>query len=249
MEVILLEPVRGLGEIGAQVSVKNGYARNYLLPRGLAARPSPEVEALVAEKQREYAERLGRELSGAKARAERLEQQLVFKRLCSTSGKLYGSVNQADIAGELSGDGITVEKSEVILHGVIKRTGQYRAQVSLHPEVEVSVLISVIPDGEPQPEFEIEEETKAPVDAETETAADADSDTAASRSTEVSADDIPDSPLADPVDESVADSAEAESAEETAGAEPATDPAATEPEAEDPAADTGTERNTDSTAR
>lgn len=144
MEVILLERVPKLGHMGEVVRVKDGYARNFLLPRGKALRATDanrqrfegmkvELEARnLAE--RSEAEKIGEKLNG---------KSLTVLRQASETGQLYGSVSPRDLASLLGEAGFTVGRSQILLNVPIKTIGIHTVPVSLHPEVEVTVTINV----------------------------------------------------------------------------------------------------------
>lgn len=144
MEVILLERVAKLGQMGDVVRVKDGFARNFLLPRGKALRASEnnrkrfenqrvQLEARNLELRRE-AEEVGTRLDG---------QSFVLIRQAGESGVLYGSVAARDVASVLTEGGFTVSRNQVVLHTPIKTLGLHTVPVQLHPEVEVSVTLNV----------------------------------------------------------------------------------------------------------
>ncbi len=144
MEVILLEKIQNLGDLGELVNVKNGYARNYLIPQKKAVRATEDAKALVEERRRALAEEEGKRVEAAKARAELAVKEVSLVRLCSDEGRLYGSVTPADIAEEITASGTRIEKSEVFLpEGPLKETGEFEADVILHPEVRFAVKVIV----------------------------------------------------------------------------------------------------------
>lgn len=146
MEVILLQKIRHLGDLGDQVNVRPGYGRNFLLPQGKAVRATPEnksrFEAQRAELERAQAE----SLAGAQARAERLTGATVkIARKAGEEGKLFGSVGTADIADAATAAGFTLVKSEIHLsQGPLKELGDHEIAVSLHPEVHTKITVSVV---------------------------------------------------------------------------------------------------------
>ncbi len=146
MNVILLEKVRNLGDLGQEVRVKSGYARNYLLPYGKAV-PANEENRSRFEKQRVELEKAQAEtLDEAKARAENLDGatvQIVVK--AGEEGKLFGSVGVREITDALKESGFSAKRSEVQLtQGPIKEVGDHEIHLMLHPEVTVKVIVSVI---------------------------------------------------------------------------------------------------------
>lgn len=145
MEIILLEKVQNLGDLGETVKVANGYARNYLIPRRKAVRATEEAKAEVEERRRQLALEESKRLEVAKARADLAVREITVTRLARETGDLYGSVSPADIAEALVAAGTRVEKSEIIQpDGPIKHTGQFEAEVVLHPEVRFTVQIQVL---------------------------------------------------------------------------------------------------------
>jgi len=144
MEIILLERVANLGMIGDVVTVRDGYARNFLLPQKKALRANDanrqvfeanrdRLEAENAEKRTE-AEKHGAKVEGA---------EIVLIRAASNSGQLYGSVNVRDVAIALSDKGHDIDKKQVIMGAPIKTIGMFNVTISLHPEVEVTVKANV----------------------------------------------------------------------------------------------------------
>src|SRR5450755_1354966 len=144
MEVILLERIGKLGQMGDVVRVKDGFARNYLLPKGKALRASDanrsrfegmkvDLEARNLE-QRGEAEKIAERLNG---------QSFTVLRQAAEGGQLYGSVSPRDLVGLIIEKGFTVERSQIVLNVPIKMIGIYKVPVSLHPEVEVTVSLTV----------------------------------------------------------------------------------------------------------
>ncbi|MEJ6398019.1 50S ribosomal protein L9 [Yoonia sp. 208BN28-4] len=144
MDVILLERVAKLGQMGEVVSVKPGYARNYLLAKGKALRVN---EANMARFEAEKAQMEARNLE-TKKEAEKLAEKLdgqtfIVIRSASDAGSLYGSVTPRDIADAATEEGFSVDKRQVVLMGAIKELGLHDATVVLHPEVSVTVTLNV----------------------------------------------------------------------------------------------------------
>jgi large subunit ribosomal protein L9 len=145
MEIILRQAVENLGKPGDVVTVKNGYARNYLLPRGFAYEATPgNLKRIAQERDRlEAAENERR--SGAADLARRLEEvQLTFSARVGEEGKLFGSVTAADIAEQLGTQGFHIEKRLVDLHEPIRALGVYRVPVKLHADVKPEIRVWVI---------------------------------------------------------------------------------------------------------
>jgi large subunit ribosomal protein L9 len=145
MEVILLEKIANLGGLGDKVSIKSGYARNYLVPQGKAvaatAEKIKEFEARRAELEKAAAEKL----AAAKARADALGKiNVVITHKAGEEGKLFGSVGTQNIADAISEAGSKVEKHEVRLpDGVIRHVGSYNIDINLHSDVVVTMLIEI----------------------------------------------------------------------------------------------------------
>jgi len=145
MEVILLEKVANLGDLGDKVSIKAGYGRNYLVPQGKAvpatADKIKEFEARRAELEKAAAEKL----SAAKSRATALEKlTIVISHKAGDEGKLFGSVGTQNIADAITEAGSKVEKHEVRLpEGVIRQVGSYDIDINLHSDVVVTKSIEI----------------------------------------------------------------------------------------------------------
>lgn len=144
MDVILLERIAKLGQIGDRVRVKDGFARNFLLPRGKALRAT-EANLKKFEGQRAQLEARNLELkTEAQAAATKMDNtSIVIIRQAGQTGMLYGSVNTRDIADALSASGFSVSRNQVVLNAPIKNIGLYTLPVQLHPEVEVNVSVNV----------------------------------------------------------------------------------------------------------
>lgn len=145
MEVILRQAVDNLGHTGDIVKVSAGYARNFLLPRGLAYEATPGNKKRL-ERERARLEAAESERRGkAQELATRLEQvSLTFSARVGEEGKLFGSVTPADIAHELEKQGLPIEKRQIDLHEPIKSLGVYRVPVRLHADVKPEVRVWVI---------------------------------------------------------------------------------------------------------
>ena len=144
MQVILLERVAKLGQMGEVVRVKDGFARNFLLPKGKALRATTENKARFEGMKAELETRNLALKGDAGELAGKFEgKTLTVLRQASETGALYGSVSTRDIAGMLSTDDLSVTRSQIILNAPIKAIGKYKVPVSLHPEVEVMVTIMV----------------------------------------------------------------------------------------------------------
>jgi large subunit ribosomal protein L9 len=161
MEIILLEKIQNVGELGDLVTVKNGYARNYLIPQKKAMLATADAKEQVEEKRRQLAEGESDRLATATERADKAVRAITLVRLCGEEGQLYGSVSPIDIAEAMVAAGSEIEKSEVTQpDGPIKHTGSFQADVILHPEVRFTVDITVEGEqgeGDPMAEVEVVE--------------------------------------------------------------------------------------------
>lgn len=147
MEVILLEKITNLGDLGDKVSIKPGYARNYLLPQGKAVHATPdkikEFEARFAALKKASEEKL----IAAEARAESLKE-LKISMSCKAGdgGRLFGSVGVQNIISAISEAGVKVDKHEITIpNRIIRNTGEYPIKINLHPDVGVTIYINVVP--------------------------------------------------------------------------------------------------------
>lgn len=145
MEIILRQGVENLGKPGDVVNVKAGYARNYLLPHGLAYEATPgNLKRIQQERDRLEAAENDRR-AGAQGIAEKLEQvSLTFSARVGEEGKLFGSVTATDIAQQLEAQGFHVEKRQIDLHEPIKALGVYRVPIRLHADVKPEIRVWVI---------------------------------------------------------------------------------------------------------
>lgn len=146
MQVILLEKVGKLGDLGDQINVKAGFGRNYLIPYGKAV---PATEANVAEfegRRAELEKAAADKASAAQSRAESLaELAITIEANAGDEGKLFGSIGTRDIADAITAAGQEVTKSEVRLpNGVIREVGEYDVDIQLHSDVTVTVKLSVV---------------------------------------------------------------------------------------------------------
>jgi large subunit ribosomal protein L9 len=144
MEVILLERVEKLGAIGDVVTVKNGFARNYLLPNKKALRANEANRKLFETNRAKIESDNAERRTAAEASATGIDGKTVqLIRQASNTGQLYGSVSARDIVEALEADGAKVAKSQVVLDRPIKAIGMHEVRVALHPEVSVSVKVNV----------------------------------------------------------------------------------------------------------
>lgn len=145
MEVILLETVQHLGATGDLVEVKNGYARNYLIPNKKAIQATAEAKERAEDLRRKRAEEERKTLADARNRADHCAREITLSRLCTEEGHLYGSVTQKDVSEALSEASIPVDRSEILLpDGPVKEVGSFEATVQFHPEVQFTIQLEVI---------------------------------------------------------------------------------------------------------
>jgi len=145
MEVILLEKVTNLGDLGDVVKVKSGYGRNYLLPQGKALTANEANKKVFEQRKAELVKKSAESLKAAKMRAEQLTgKTITVKALAAEEGKLYGSVGPADIVRAAGDAGLELKKSEIDLSGgPIRQVGSYPVTIRLHTEVEASITVVV----------------------------------------------------------------------------------------------------------
>lgn len=174
MEVILLERIERLGQIGDVVKVKPGYARNYLLPQNKAMRATKaNLEIFESQRAQIEATNLHRREEAEAVAAKMEGLRLVIVRQAAETGQLYGSVTARDIRDAAKEAGYTVEKTAAHLHQPIKALGTYAVPFVLHPEVKVEISVIVARSLEEaervqKAEIEIVEEDVAPIEAEVE---------------------------------------------------------------------------------
>lgn len=145
MEVILKQDVENLGAAGDLVSVKPGYARNYLIPQGLALRATEGNRRRFEEERRHTQRAEARERERAEELAEKLDgRSLTFTVMAGEEGRLYGSVTNVDIAEALEREGLDVDRRLVLLDEPIKELGVYRVPIRLHADVRPEVKIWVV---------------------------------------------------------------------------------------------------------
>lgn len=148
MQVILLEKVENLGNLGDTVKVKPGYGRNYLVPKGKAT-PATAANVAAFEARRAELEKVAQEaLEAAQVRSEKLNGSSVTIAVnAGDEGKLFGSVGTADIADALTASGTPVERHEVRLpDGAYRQVGDYEVEIHLHSDVNAVVTLSIVPE-------------------------------------------------------------------------------------------------------
>ena len=145
MQIILLEKVANLGQLGDVVKVKDGYGRNYLVPQGKAKRATEKNMAEFEVRRAELEKQQSQILSEAQTRAEKLEGMTVqVSQKAGVDGKLFGSVTNVDIADALQAKGIEVAKAEIRMpNGHLKQIGDYPITIALHHDVTANITVSV----------------------------------------------------------------------------------------------------------
>ncbi len=146
MQIILLEKVVNLGQLGDVVKVKSGYARNYLVPHGKAKRASPENLAEFEKRRVDLEKQQADILTQAQSRAEKLNGMMVqITQKAGVDGKLFGSVTTNDIADALQAQGFEVAKGEIRMpDGPLKQVGDHEITLALHSDVTATIKVSVL---------------------------------------------------------------------------------------------------------
>ncbi|MBD9426887.1 50S ribosomal protein L9 [Pseudomonas sp. PDM15] len=146
MEVILLEKIANLGNLGDKVNVKAGYGRNYLLPQGKATAATAENVAAFEARRAELEKAAAEKKASAESRAAQLaELEVTITAVAGDEGKLFGSIGTHDIAEALTASGVAVSKAEVRLpNGTIRQVGEFDVAVHLHTDVEATVKVIVV---------------------------------------------------------------------------------------------------------
>jgi large subunit ribosomal protein L9 len=149
MEVILLEKIANLGNLGDKVSIKAGYGRNYLVPKGKAVPATAKKIAEFEARRAELEKAAEAKLSAAKSHAEKLSKlQIVITHKAGDEGRLFGSVGTHNIAEAINQAGGVIEKQQIRLpHGTIRHIGDYDVDVSLHSDVTVTMSIKIAPEA------------------------------------------------------------------------------------------------------
>ena len=148
MELILRDDIEKLGRRGEFVNVAAGYARNYLLPRGLAMAVTDANKAQIEKEKRAWEARMAKEKEEFESLAERIaELRFVAPRKVGENDLLYGSVTSADVGDFLLSKGIEIDKRRVLLDEPIKHLGEHEVKVRLHPEVQATLKLLVTKEG------------------------------------------------------------------------------------------------------
>ncbi len=148
MDIILKQDVQNLGHADDIVTVKDGYARNFLIPRGMALIATPSARKMHAENQRQRAHKEARIREEAEAIREKMEgTKLTLGAKTSSKGKIFGSVNTIQIAESLKELGFEIDRKQIsIIEDQIKEVGTYTATVKLHKEVKVDIEFEIVPE-------------------------------------------------------------------------------------------------------
>ncbi|MGX5173336.1 50S ribosomal protein L9 [Aliikangiella sp. IMCC44653] len=150
MQVILLEKIRNLGELGDSVTVANGYGRNFLLPQGKAVPATKDNIEKFEARRADLEKKAAEELAAAQARAEKFaELTVTVEAYAGDEGKLFGSVGTKDIADAVTAAGVALEKHEIRLpNGALRNTGEFEIDVHLHSDVETTFKLVVAAQAE-----------------------------------------------------------------------------------------------------
>lgn len=146
MEIILLQDVPNLGSKNDVVTVRNGYARNYLIPKGMAITATKSAKKVIAENIKQQAHKEAKIKAEAEQLAKKLEGvKLTIGAKTSSTGKIFGSVNNIQIAEALAEKGFEIDRKSIILsEDQVKEVGTYKAEIKLHREVKVSIEFEVV---------------------------------------------------------------------------------------------------------
>ena len=146
MQIILLEKVVNVGDLGDVVKVKQGYARNYLIPQGKAKRATPENIKLLEEKRAELETAAAERLTAAQEKAAKLEgMAITVKQKAGVDGRLFGSVTNVDIVEALAAQGVAVEKGAIRMpEGPLKHVGEFPLVVALYLDVTANITVTVL---------------------------------------------------------------------------------------------------------
>jgi large subunit ribosomal protein L9 len=145
MQIILLEKIANVGNLGDVVKVKAGFARNFLIPKGMAKRATPENLKLLESKRAELEKAAGEKLAAAQALGEKLEGAAVkILQKAGVDGRLFGSVGNVDVVEALAAQGITIEKAQVRMpSGPLKTVGDHPVTIALHTDVVAHITVTV----------------------------------------------------------------------------------------------------------
>ena len=146
MNIILLEKIQNLGKLGDRISVKSGYARNYLLPKGKAVLATPQNVAIFEERRAALEKAEAEVLAKAQARSETISgKSITISVKAGDEGKLFGSVGTSDIAEAAQQAGIELARHEIRMpSGAFRNTGAYEVEIHLHPDVDAQLTVNVV---------------------------------------------------------------------------------------------------------
>ena len=149
MEVILRQDLDELGLEGDIVNVAKGYARNYLMPKGLALEASPQnIKSLELQRKKIEVRRIKARENAEKVKQQIEEMEITFEHKAGEEGKLYGSVTSMDIASHLESKGIIIDRKKIVLERPIKELGEFMAKVKIYPEVTGEIKVIIVPEKE-----------------------------------------------------------------------------------------------------
>ena len=144
MEIILKQPVEKLGDAGEQVKVSNGYARNFLIPKGLAVKADKQNIAIIEHERNLSNHRKKKELKGAEKIANKIRSlSCVLKRQSGDQDKIFGSVTSIDIASFLKEQGVEIDRKKIQLDEPIKSLGTHKVPIQVHPEITIELKVKV----------------------------------------------------------------------------------------------------------
>jgi large subunit ribosomal protein L9 len=171
MKVVLLEDISNLGNMGDTVSVKDGYARNFLIPRNMAVPATARNTKVQQHQIRDVEQRKTQAAEEARILGDKISGvSLTFTRKAGEKGRLFGSVTNMDIAEALEGKGLTVDRKDIILTEPIKNLGEFDVTIKLHHDVTPVIRITVLPEEGEIPEGameEVQEQSPSPEDETT----------------------------------------------------------------------------------
>lgn len=146
MDIILLEKIANLGNLGDKVSVRPGYARNFLIPKGKAVMATAEKLAYFEQRRAELEKKAAEDMAAAQSRAEAIGKlNVTIAQKAGEEGRLYGSVGAKDIADAVTAAGIQVHKHEVRLpHGPLRMVGDYEVTLHLHADVNATLALKIV---------------------------------------------------------------------------------------------------------
>jgi large subunit ribosomal protein L9 len=166
-EILLLKPVEGLGAEGDQVKVRAGYARNFLLPRKIAAPVTLANRKQVESLKKRRAERESQEIQGAQELAKKLEKtSIAFAVKTGEGGKMFGAITSADLYEKLVQAGIEIDKKKIHLHTPVKTLGKHEVKIKLHADISVDISFDVVSENPIVPTAEEAAAAAAPAKSE-----------------------------------------------------------------------------------